>query len=258
MAISANVLFHVTPSLENLKNILSEGFRVHYCKETFSSDWIIAQNAEQDSQNAEGNYVPMVSFSDIPLSEIKAHFDKYKSKYAIGLSKEWAISTGLNPVLYTHHQSQLTKELINFLREDFKTFHSQFDVQNTNKLYRMFRYILSHTKNYEGIIKNDRIEENNLAYNEREWRYVPGDRDLAKIGIKKDMLDILDRCGDKLMTELIQDIKLTFSPTDIRYLIIENKNEIKALSEFITGKFPNEKNILLTRIFTLEQIINDF
>eukprot|EP01034_Spumella_vulgaris_P011525 gene11525-14663_t len=42
---------------------------------------------------------PMVCFCDIPLSRIDEHVGFYGS-YGLGLSREWGIRAGLNPVQY--------------------------------------------------------------------------------------------------------------------------------------------------------------
>jgi len=270
MAISSNTLFHVTKTLTNLKGILKEGFKVNYCYETLSMNWLVEKNANAKSKSTQGIYVPMVSFSDIPLSKIKNHFNKYESKFAIGLSKKWGINKGLNPILYTHENSQLTKYIINFMYENFKQFSPNFGKENTDKLYRMFNYILSYTKNYKGIIKHGKIEPNNFAYDEKEWRYIPTDEDLLKIGINKDLIDTLDTTKsedvfdvfdtnlNKYLREQIQKIKLSFLPNDIKYIIINKKSDAKELIEFILNNFKNDADKLIASIFTLKQIFKDF
>lgn len=68
-----------------MKKILMGSFSISYCKETFVLD-----NARPYILG-----IPMVSFCDIPLSQILDHVKKY-GNYGIGLSKEWAKSKGLN------------------------------------------------------------------------------------------------------------------------------------------------------------------
>ena len=270
MAVSSNTLFHVTKSFGDLKSILNEGFRVHYCRETFSMNWIEEKITSPDSEANQNVFVPMVSFSDIPLSQIKNHFDKYESKFAIGLTKEWGIAKGLNPILYTVENSSLTKDIITFMLENFKNFSPEFGQKNGNELYRMFRYILSYTKNYKGVIKQGKLDSENLAYNEKEWRYIPTDKELIKIGITKDLLDLLDTIDNDATTDVfnldkatyqkdrIKDIKLTFNPEEIKYIIIEQQSDAKKLIEFLIERFGSKSDRLIASIFTMKQIFEDF
>jgi len=105
--ISANTLFHFTKSIDNLRNILTHTFSPRYCLE----------HIDNISKEAIDLAIPMVCFCDIPLSQIKDHVNTY-GEYAIGLSKEWAMSNGISPVFYLHYGS-LTNEMINKL---FKAF----------------------------------------------------------------------------------------------------------------------------------------
>ena len=51
--------------------------------------------------------IPVVCFCDIPLSRISDHIGFY-GNFGIGLTKEWAMSNGLNPLLYVSSTSSFT------------------------------------------------------------------------------------------------------------------------------------------------------
>src|SRR5689334_8614782 len=97
MAISSSALIHFTKQKSSLKGILQRGFHIFYCLENLNLD------NRGKSRHYEAAY-PMVSFCDLPLSEVKNHIDKYGS-YGIGLKKDWAIKNRLNPVLYFEKSS---------------------------------------------------------------------------------------------------------------------------------------------------------
>ena len=80
------ILFHFTTK-ESLYEILNSTFKVSYAREK-----IIGPKLKREFG------VPMVSFCDLRLSELKAHINKY-GNYGIGLTKEWANRNGLNPVM---------------------------------------------------------------------------------------------------------------------------------------------------------------
>lgn len=62
MPLIPNTLIHFTHTKEKLKSILAENFRVFNCKEVVTLDVKVATY-----------YAPMVSFCEIPLSQIKEH-----------------------------------------------------------------------------------------------------------------------------------------------------------------------------------------
>jgi len=79
MAISTNSILHYTKSIEALKGILSEGFKIKYCSEKL----ILTTGKGNGSFAAH----PIISFCDIPLSNSARHFKSY-GKYGIGLTKK--------------------------------------------------------------------------------------------------------------------------------------------------------------------------
>ena len=89
--LSANTLFHFTKTHENILSILENEFYPNYSLE----DW------KPLSGKTHPIAIPMVSFCDIPLSQISNH-TKHYGNYALGLKKEWGIKNKINPVLYTY------------------------------------------------------------------------------------------------------------------------------------------------------------
>ena len=106
MAISTNSIIHYTDSIDKLELILKEGFAIKYCEEKL----IVVDGVGSGAAH------PLVSFCDIPLSQSYKHFNAY-GKYGIGLSKEWASSMGINPVLYLDKKSSVSKTIDELLIE---------------------------------------------------------------------------------------------------------------------------------------------
>lgn len=162
MGLSSNSIIHFTKNKSALAGILKETFKVRYCHEII--------------HHKEGKYeflVPIVSFSDIPFSQIIDHINNYGC-YGIGLSKKWAESKGLNPVLYLDKNSTLTKNII---------INTPGAICRTNKLEainnmgeddrRAFDFI-RYLKNYQEDLKRvgNKILKNYRFSDEREWRYA--------------------------------------------------------------------------------------
>jgi hypothetical protein len=101
MAVSSNTLFHFTDSAENLIRILENDFLPRFCLEELElfrkGDTPLIDMA-----------IPMVCFCDLPLSNIGEQLSAY-GNYGIGMSKEWGIRQGINPVLYLTPNSDFHK-----------------------------------------------------------------------------------------------------------------------------------------------------
>lgn len=258
--LSANTLFHFTNTLDNIINILNNDFHPRYCMENF------------DFINTIENAIPMVCFCDIPLSQIRNHIDRYGG-YAIGLSKEWGISKGINPIFYVLSDSLAVKkiyEMINVLGthvndNDNDDSEIAADLLKSNGLIWDF---VNYMKPYEGHAwnKDDFAGEHTRFYDEREWSYIPdmdwNDEYNDLWYLTKD--EFLDEDIRNKSNKKIQEIcKLSFTPNDVKYIIVNSDEEIlKLCNEIDTIKgdkyTQNQIKLLKTRIISKEQILSDF
>lgn len=245
MALSSNSIIHFTGKKAALRGILEGNFKIKYCRE-----------AIKFTNSAPSLGVPMVSFCDIPLSEVKEHIGKY-GNYGIGLTKEWAARKKLNPVMYLQAGSLLSESLRQILvRRHHKKRES---IEEDEALINIARY----SKNYEGDL--DRIGKPtivNYRYSdEREWRYVPPLSDAQELILSEIILSNADE--KKKADRALSDLRLVFEPDDIRYIIIKDESEIGYFIDVLRrakGKTYPAHDIerLSTRILTTSQIITDF
>lgn len=241
MPVSSNSLFHFTNSADHLFNILKNDFIPHFSLETFYA-----------IEGTEKFAFPMVCFCDIPLSQVKEHLKVY-GNYGIGLSKKWAKLKKLNPVFYLIKNSLLDYYL-------WTTFSIYITNKETldSKIKKSIAESLKHFKVYEE--KFDRSPEPNKPYrfyNEREWRYSPENTSIIGEAEYKNPV-----ARNRYNLE-VENRKLTFTPDDITYLILNDETEISemilSLKRIKSPKYDDatiEK--LISRILTSEQILNDF
>jgi hypothetical protein len=245
MPLSSNTLIHFTNKKESLFHILEDSFKIFHCRENV----VLGGKAEKI-------YVPMVSFCDIPMSEIKEHIGKYGS-YGIGLTKEWAIRKGLNPVLYVSQTSTLS----NSYRTAMKHFVFDRETVDASAEEMALLDVLRYMKNYEGTLirKGATTTENYRFSDEREWRFVPdflGDQQMLVLQNE------FDDNSEQYVNEF-NDTRLQFEPSDIKYIVINDDSEIGEFVDHLrrtNGKKYSLHEIerLTTRILTTEQINGDF
>lgn len=238
MAISTNSVFHFTNSKDSLKGILANTFRVKYCLERI------------ESKHGNIDYaVPMVSFCDIPLSQVSMHINKYGG-YGIGLSKKWAKRKGLNPVLYLDKNSIILNEVLMKAKLE----------NNSDIVYEFLRY----TKNYDGELVRDghTVNKNYRYYDEREWRFSPSQKMLK--AERKILFDVeYYKYHKQIINERLSLLKLQFKMSDVSYLILRDEDEILEILEYLESinyDQPDKSSIkvLSTRIITSKQIKTDF
>ncbi|NOQ32264.1 MAG: hypothetical protein GQ570_14225 [Helicobacteraceae bacterium] len=209
-------------------------------------------------------YIPMVSFCDIPLSEVKNHVKRYGS-YGIGLTKEWAIKSKLNPVLYIQEGSYFAENIsssINSYNRSIKSLSKAISIQPFMELdeeHKGFLDVLRYIKNYQADLKRkDKPPEKDYRFSdEREWRYVPNITEHIE-GICFEA-----QYDEKRLTDSIKDYRLRFEPNDIKYVIVKDDNDIEEFLEVFHKEKGNKYTYsdiqrLSTRIITTEQIMNDF
>ncbi|MFH0797717.1 MAG: abortive infection system antitoxin AbiGi family protein [Candidatus Omnitrophota bacterium] len=262
MAMSANSVFHFTNSLDNLLGILKNEFCIRYSLE--------------ETIYIEEQAIPMVCFCDIPLAQTKNHMDTYGT-YGLGVSKKWAKEKGLNPVLYLQHYSLLHKNLKYVSRHAAKKIVEQWEskepqekeiawatVLNWATILNIVRYV----KISEGTLFKDPPKEGVKFYEERKWRYIPNVFVSSSRMSALPSLPFLTKANFEdeptrhIEEKKLENYKLTFVPNDMKYVIVNNEDEISEIIKqlrTIKGKFPPESvDILCSRILTSEQIKKDF
>jgi hypothetical protein len=244
MALSSNTLFHFT-NKNALLGIIKDKFKIKYCFET----------VETHLEPFEFG-IPMVSFCDIPLSEVKDHMSKYGS-YGIGMKKKWAKQNGLNPVLYIDQNSSLIRSyhhIYNNLLENRFVLSLNENEQNLVNIVRYF-------KNYQADLKrkNGTITKDYKFADEREWRYVPDANEIQMLLSPKNYRRV-ELLND--LKEPLENLRLNFEIMDIAYIIVNDESEILDLIIHLKKIFKSIDismiENLISKILTKEQIHNDF
>lgn len=245
MPLSSNSIIHFTKTSDALKGILQENFKIKYCLESIE----LITKFEYAS--------PMISFCDIPLSQIKEHIGKYGS-YGIGLTKEWAQKQKLNPVIYMQSNSNLAIS-ISSLYSEFSKDTTKWD--ELPKAKKEMLNILRYVKNYEAdLSRGGEVIKNYRFSDEREWRYSPDYEDCNVMAINPINYKTADEKNK--LNNSINSLRLNFEPNDIKYIIIERESEISEFLEILKKSKGNkyvydDVERLMTRIITSEQILTD-
>ena len=243
--ISSESIFHLT-SKDNLMGILQNTFYPRLCHEHIELKREVIKA-----------YFPMVSFCDIPLSQIKEHMEHY-GKYGLGMSRSWAKKQGLNPVLYIRKGSYLSthlQALPTVLTEQPHPVPGESGISNTALA------ILQYTKAFEGTwLKGETLTKKIKFYNEREIRYAPRSADTRFYFLTEAQYNDEHRREQARLT--LERFPLSFEPDDINYIIISSDSErvtIANLVRDIKQKYDEETKLkLVTKLLSYDQIRDDF
>jgi hypothetical protein len=266
ISLSSNTLFHFTNNAQNLMEILSDGFKPRFCLEQFGMIDLLLNDLEKAEIPIEERIeeaLPMTCFCDLPISHIASHLEFYGS-YGIGLTKEWAIKNGLTPLTYVHKNSSQINYLRNLAKliwalTDGPTFTPYNDPRN--QLFELAGFF----KPYEGEMWRINKYVTKRFYDEREWRYIPFIIPESSEDFKEDyrlnkeeFLNEVKRA--KANKYVAENHPLKFGFEDIKYIIIKSDLEAQAMTETINSlSFSNkEKNLLVTKIISTQQIKEDF
>ncbi len=239
----SETLFHFTRSLDSLKSILRNGFYPRFCMEDVQ--WVKA--------GTERLAYPMVCFCDIPLQRIQRHVSHY-GRYGVGVSKEWAVASQVGPVIY-HPVSSRLHSLIDYLLEfpPPGTPNSSLQKQAASDALSL---LLCMSKPLDGEIARSGKMERVSYHQENEWRYLPinprGHRFLSEEGFTM----LAAERNKKLEEEA-----LIFSPNDVRYIFVNEDNEIPELFDFLNSEIKGyaieSVKKLSTRITSIERLMTD-
>jgi hypothetical protein len=241
----SHTLFHFTKSADVLKLIMKNGFWPRYCLEDV--EWLGYDGFDFIAY-------PMVCFCDIPLSRAQEHV-KFYGEYGIGLTKEWAESNKITPILYVSSNNNLKKT---FRKIVDNTYYISDD-DKKEKAKQNVRYLLAHSKPTEGnmVVAGSVVAKE--FYQESEWRYVP-ENAIIKDYLKKTEFD--DDNILKSNNELtFQSSIIKFTPKDVKYIFVKSDSDIPEIINFIQAEldgFPNaDIKVLMSRVTSLESIQRD-
>lgn len=262
--ISSKTLFHFTSKIDYLFNILIDGFYPRYCLERLP----FYTGQKQDILVNFDYAFPMVCFCDIPFSKIYNHTINY-GRYGIGMKKDWAMKLlmKINPVMYYYPHSftggshMFRINILNDLIVDYP------DEERLKLAYGSTFQFFNFLKPYEGQFwRNGKLSSDKVNfYNEREWRFTAFPGYLSKMSIpqylKKDdfLNDKLKESYNKLLEE---NCTLFFKSSDVKYILVENDNEIPLVTEKLKQEFVGERldepiEQLYTKILSLETFEKD-
>ena len=231
MGLSSNILWHQTNEKGFFEILKSKRLRYSYCLERVVPSFKLAPIA-----------FPMISVSDYPFSEIGNNQWTY-GNYCIGFKQSWGVKSGFSPVWYFSPGSRGLRQL-NVLLEEALTAESK-------GRFGAIMYLFANMKFVQAPLKNKVHEyERYRFYDEREWRIVPyitetDDAEYMPFLTEGSYIEYKKQHdGNSLM-----DIGVDFCYDDIKYIIVENEEDIIKTCNIIGNKI---------HIFPKKEVVEDF
>lgn len=175
---------------------------------------------------------------------------------------------GICPIIYIDPLSYTTKAMTDALGAYTKIWSEGLkDDKDYPDLFNALERLMLFSKPYVGPFEhNSQKDSEKIFYDEREWRFVP---DLTKTKIRQliyssdpEFLDARDKNINLLKNN--SEFSISITPSNIKYIIVENEDDIKPVMRKIEDSFgdqkytPNAMQKLMTKIITTKQIREDF
>ena len=240
----SDTLFHFTRNVETLKSILKYGFWPRYSLEDFN--WY--------SSSIGLISYPMVCFCDIPLARISDHIGFY-GDFGIGVSRTWADTNRLNPLVYLANDTPVSLALSRLLNNNLTADNGYYQ-NSANDI----NSIISFVKPVWGYVNVNGLPAKKEFYQENEWRYVPLNNNLIKPWISKE--EHLNPTNLQAFNEQARmHGSLTITPHDIKYIFVKDDSDIPGLVDYVhanLGQYSgNDLKILNSRIISTHSISQD-
>lgn len=225
--------------------IIATGFWPRYCAEDFH--WY----------NEALGYVsyPIVSFCDIPLTRIKDHTSFY-GQFGLGMSRDWAIESGLNPVIYLSEHSAVRKSILRLAQpEQFVTSPNRSAyTDNFFELLALIKPLYGKMQRIDGSeVEKDFCQEN-------EWRFTPK----LKQGRKCIPIQKHNSNKDAYDRHTFDNCLLKFDVSDISYVIVKSETDRQSFLDYLESSSRGGSEdldalqALRSKVLSLEVIERDF
>jgi hypothetical protein len=200
---------------------------------------------------------PMISLCDIPVSEIAEFMEKYDG-YSIGLTRDWGVKKGFNPVWYCEDDSLIEKELVKDFTKVLTAKHQNYKWETASLVALN---VFSYTKKVQGPLKRQGYSSYRF-YDEREFRIVYPFNDCLKNGFELALIgdaEYDDYKANHKGTKFLQGKKSKYgkriSWSDIKYIIVPLMSEVEEFKQYLKELKCTNNDIM---IFHYNQIRHDF
>jgi len=265
--LSGNTLFHFTNNINNIVSILKNGFYPRFCFEDGMQEKEFSQLPDM--------IIPMVCFCDMRYTDaINGRHTKDYGYYAIGVTKEWAKSNGICPVLYSFPKPiNNAKEISeSFTQKSLGLIYNNTEniiddgkykeiESNIDSIINGLNMLFFCTKRYEGYLYKNWERKGDLItfYDEREWRYVcfTVETEEKKESIFNVLSSVLNRANFLYNTN--EPIKVLFETGDQlidkrEYIALQNKEFEK---QALTMTSDDIKYIIVHKTSEIQIIKNE-
>ncbi|MFT4696842.1 MAG: hypothetical protein ACI8RY_002020 [Urechidicola sp.] len=247
MGLSSGTLLQQT-TFNFLKKIIEDrAFKLSYSEEHLYA-------GEGNERVGYLHIFPMICFSEIPLSSIHYHLNRY-GNCLIGMKKKWIMANGFTPVHYYHQNSKIAISLLtnyHYIFEKVKGYDGLYEEHKDEvNLLHALEFQVAYAKNYSGVVNSKNYKDENYVFaEEKEWRFVPSHENyFTPISLPPE-----DFIADKAKyQEKIGEHKVSFDLSDISFIVgssSDEKNELIAL----LGEMGNNS----INVFTNTEIKQDF